>query len=142
MSVAGLVVLNGLAMNDGQRGVAGGGGALASTVSDPSRYEASGRARSGGMASVAAVAARAPRKRVRRIRTRSCIWCGRRIKRVPGTRGPLPRRCPPCAKRAEVRRRLRAYLRSCRHYAFRLRRRQLALAIERVIRRLDAEVGP
>lgn len=81
----------------------------------------------------------APRNRVRRVRTGSCVWCGRRIKRQPGTRGPLPRACPTCGARVLLRRRLRAYLRTARHYALRLRRRDLALALGRVIRTLDGE---
>jgi len=77
--------------------------------------------------------------RGKRIRTGSCGWCGRRIRRRPGSRGPLPRACPSCAGRVLLRRRLRAYLRTGRHYALRLRRRDLAAAIDRIIRTLDGE---
>ena len=80
--------------------------------------------------------------RGKRIRTGSCGWCGRRIRRRPGSRGPLPRSCPTCAERVYVRRRLRAYLRSSRRYALRLRRRDLAGKINGVIHKLDEERRP
>lgn len=104
-----------------------------------SPYEARRGADSGRVASDASRAGKGRNSPTHRIRTGSCLWCGRRIKRRPGTRGPLPRSCPTCAGRVLLRRRLRAYLRTGRHYALRLRRRDLAAAIGRIIRTLDGE---
>lgn len=79
----------------------------------------------------------AARIRAQRIRRGACLWCGRRVRREPGKRGPLPLSCRSCRKRADLRRRMRAYLRSARRYALRLRRRELADAIAAVIATLD-----
>lgn len=80
------------------------------------------------------------RIRAQRIRRGACLWCGRRIRREPGKRGPLPLSCRSCRKRADLRRRLRAYLRSARRYALRLRRRDLADAIAETIQSLDVRI--
>ena len=68
-----------------------------------------------------------------------CVWCRRRIRRRH-PHGPLPSTCRACAERAYVLRRLRAYLRSSRKYAFRLRRRDLAAGIGRLLAALDGTV--
>lgn len=82
----------------------------------------------------------APNYRDKRIRRGACEWCGRRIRRRPGSRGPLPASCLRCAERVQVRRRLRAYLRSSRRYALRLHRWDLAGEIGGVLRLLEESV--
>lgn len=90
-----------------------------------------------------ALSARAARRiRAQRIRRGACIWCGRRIRREPGKRNPLPLSCRTCRRRVDLRRRLRAYLRSSRRYALRLRRRDIADAIVDSIRLLDGKGSP
>lgn len=91
-------------------------------------------------ASRSPVRRREAENRDKRIRRGACEWCGRRIRRRPGSRGPLPASCPRCAERVNVRRRLRAYLRSSRRYALRLHRWDLAGEIGGVLRLLEGSV--
>lgn len=91
---------------------------------------------------MAAFGRRGASTRSQRVIRGFCVWCRRRIRRRPGARGPLPRACRGCAKRAYVLRRLRAYLRSSRRYAYRLRRRDLASGITGVLALLDGKARP
>lgn len=94
-----------------------------------------------GWASVDEVKRKDPDNRDKRIRRGACEWCGRRIRRRPGSRGPLPASCARCAERVQVRRRLRAYLRSSRRYALRLHRWDLAGEIGGLLRVLEGSGG-
>jgi hypothetical protein len=89
--------------------------------------------------SLTALAKIAPRLPGQRVSGGICVWCRRRIRRRHA-RGPLPSTCRDCAERAYLLRRLRAYLGSSRRYALRLRRRDLASGIERLIAALDGQV--
>lgn len=102
-----------------------------------SPYGAPGPAAPWRSVSRRAVAKMAPRSTSQRVTRGICVWCQRRVRRRPHARGPLPSTCRACAERAYVLRRLRAYLRSSRRYAFRLRRRDLATGIGRVLVALD-----
>lgn len=104
-----------------------------------SPYEAAEPAVPWRRVSLKALVKMAPRLSGQRVSRGICVWCRRRIRRRHA-RGPLPSTCRACAERAYVLRRLRAYLRSSRRYALRLRRRDLAAGIGRLIAALDGKV--